>query len=239
MSQAYGTTPDLSATYIGLVNGDTAASLSSPAVLATTATSTSLPGTYPITVSDAVSGDYSITFVGGMYSVLKSTTSASIEGPILRAATTSPVTFTVDVSPSSEGSVPMTGNVLFYDGTRVFGVAPVVNDKAVLTTTALAQGNHMIFAVYQGDNNYAQAVTGTITQMIFSTTPATQAKRAVPVAARSRKPTPKPKPKPRIPPKPKPHPVARARVASVARPHLAAVSRSPVTGAVAREEARK
>ena len=57
-SQPFGTKPSLSASFIGLVNGDTAASLTAPGVLSTTATGTSPPGTYPITVSGASSADY-------------------------------------------------------------------------------------------------------------------------------------------------------------------------------------
>ena len=85
--------------FIGLVNGDTAASLTAPAVLSTTATGTSPPGTYPITVSGASSADYSITYMGGAFTVLQSPTFSSLEGPILRSTVTSPATFTVDVSP--------------------------------------------------------------------------------------------------------------------------------------------
>ena len=194
-SQPLGTTPSLSASYIGLVNGDTAASLTAPAVLSTTATSASLPGTYPITVSGARSTDYSITFAGGTFTVLKSTTSSSLEGPILRAATTSPVTFIVDVSPSSEGSVPMTGNVMFYDGTHLFGVAPVVNGTATLTTSALARGQphglrrvpggHELPAVDDGDHHSdgLQHGTGSEDQPCGSGSPASQ-----------EDPVPKPKP---------------------------------------------
>ena len=48
-SQPFGSQPVLSASFIGLVNGDTAGHLPAPAVLSTTATSASLPGIYPIT----------------------------------------------------------------------------------------------------------------------------------------------------------------------------------------------
>ena len=194
-SQEFGTKPILTASYIGLVNDDTSASLTAQPVLATTATESSLPGTYAITVSGARSSNYSITFVGGTYSVLQSTTFSTMEGPILRAATSSPVTFTVDVNSMSDIAVSMTGYVAFYDGNHVFGVAPVVNGVATLTTTALAEGNHLIFAVYQGDNNYTQSTTGTITQMIFSTAPAKKTVLTKKVATRSKKPVAKPKPK--------------------------------------------
>ena len=61
--------PALTATYTGFVNGDTAASLDAPAVLATSATASSLPGTYPITVSGAADANYTITFTPGTLSV--------------------------------------------------------------------------------------------------------------------------------------------------------------------------
>jgi hypothetical protein len=57
--------PTLTASYQGFVNGDSASSLVTPPALSTTATSTSLPGPYPITVSGAVEPDYTITFVSG------------------------------------------------------------------------------------------------------------------------------------------------------------------------------
>ena len=180
-SQPFGTTPSLSASFIGLVNGDTAASLTAPAVLSTTATGTSPPGTYPITVSGASSADYSITYKGGTFTVQQSSTFSSLEGPILRSSVTSPVTFTVDVSSSSAGSVPLTGVVAFYDQAQMIGAVPVVNGIATLSTSALAEGDYMVYAAYQGDTNYEPSSTGTITQMVMSTAPAAPVKRATPV----------------------------------------------------------
>ena len=62
--------PALTATYQGFVNGDTAARLTSPAVLSTTATLASAAGVYSIIVSGASSPDYAITFVDGTIDVL-------------------------------------------------------------------------------------------------------------------------------------------------------------------------
>jgi uncharacterized delta-60 repeat protein len=58
--------PPLTAAYKGLVAGDTPASLDYPASLATTATTDSPPGEYPIIVSGAVDPNYSITFSNGV-----------------------------------------------------------------------------------------------------------------------------------------------------------------------------
>jgi gliding motility-associated-like protein len=70
VSRNYGqANPVLTATYTGFVNGDNATKLTTQPVIATTATTTSLPGTYPVTVSGAVSGNYTISYVPGSITV--------------------------------------------------------------------------------------------------------------------------------------------------------------------------
>jgi hypothetical protein len=74
--------PPLAATYSGFVNGDSASSLTTQPSISTTATSTSPPGAYPISVSGAVAADYTIQYVNGTLSVLQAATrvlSASIQ----------------------------------------------------------------------------------------------------------------------------------------------------------------
>lgn len=61
--------PTLTATYTGLVLGESPSVLLTPAVLSTTAVTTSAPGTYPITVSGATSNNYDITLVNGILTV--------------------------------------------------------------------------------------------------------------------------------------------------------------------------
>jgi hypothetical protein len=55
--------PALTATYSGFVNGNTPANLTTAPGLSTTATPSSAPGNYPITVGGASSPNYSITYV--------------------------------------------------------------------------------------------------------------------------------------------------------------------------------
>jgi hypothetical protein len=62
--------PELAVVYSGFVDGDTAASLARSPVLATAATSSSAPGTYPITVGGASSPNYMITYVPGTLTVV-------------------------------------------------------------------------------------------------------------------------------------------------------------------------
>jgi hypothetical protein len=62
--KAYGAAlPPFTASYSGFVNGDTAASLTTPATFSTTATQASHVGAYAITVSGAADGDYTISYV--------------------------------------------------------------------------------------------------------------------------------------------------------------------------------
>ncbi len=69
-ARAYGDpNPALMATYKGLVNGDTASSLTGSLSLTTSATQTSPVGGYPITPSGQSSNDYTITYATGTMTV--------------------------------------------------------------------------------------------------------------------------------------------------------------------------
>ena len=61
--------PVITPAYGGFVNGDSAASLSTPPTCSTTATSSSPPGTYPATCTGAVDSNYAITYVAGAVTV--------------------------------------------------------------------------------------------------------------------------------------------------------------------------
>jgi hypothetical protein len=180
-SQSVGSDPNLTASYLGLVNGDTSASLETPAVLTTTATRNSPSGVYPIAVSGATASDYDITFVPGTLTVVKAATTSTFTGLSIRAAVAPPVTFVVKVTPRGVLSVPVTGIVRFYDGARVIGDAAVVNGTATLTTSALSQGNHAVTAVYQGDANYTGSSAAPVFQMVYRVASAIRANRPTPV----------------------------------------------------------
>ena len=68
--------PVFTGSYLGLVNGDTAASLTGTLVCTTTATAASPAGTYPITCSGQTSVNYTITYVPGTLTV-------TAAGPVL------------------------------------------------------------------------------------------------------------------------------------------------------------
>lgn len=64
-----GVVPAITASYAGFVNGDTAASLTTPPTCTTTATSSSPVGIYPTTCSGAVDANYTISFVQGLLTI--------------------------------------------------------------------------------------------------------------------------------------------------------------------------
>lgn len=71
-TRAYGAAdPAFTATYAGLVNGETPAGLGFAPTFSTTAVAASAPGTYPITPGGLVSGNYAFTYVDGTLTVTK------------------------------------------------------------------------------------------------------------------------------------------------------------------------
>ncbi len=60
-----GPVPALTASYVGFVNGDTPASLTTPVEISTSATSDSRAGAYAITLGGASSPDYTISYLNG------------------------------------------------------------------------------------------------------------------------------------------------------------------------------
>ena len=69
-TKAYGqANPSLTATYSGFKNGDTAASVTTPPMISTTATSASSVGQYPVVASGAAAGDYTFAYIAGVLTV--------------------------------------------------------------------------------------------------------------------------------------------------------------------------
>ena len=96
--------------YTGFVNGDTAASLTTPPSVSTTATTTSLVGTYPITASGAVSSNYTISYVAGTLTVTPAgppslTIANASVVPGTGGCNTTPMLFTVTLSAASSQTV--------------------------------------------------------------------------------------------------------------------------------------
>jgi len=144
--------PALTATYSGFVGTETAAILTSPVVLSTTATTTSSAGNYPITASGAAAANYSITYVAGTLTI--NPTAQTITFAALPNKLDTDGTFTLTATASS--GLPVT-----YTSSNP-AVARIINNNqveilkaGVINITASQAGN----ADYQAATNVVQSFT--------------------------------------------------------------------------------
>lgn len=146
LTKTYGSAnPPLTVTYIALVNGDTPASFPAPTI-ATTATTTSDVGSYPITISGTARANYNVTYQPGVLNIEKSPQS-------ITAATTSQKTY---------------GDADFVLAASVASGLPLnfaSSDPSVATVDAagkvhlLAAGETTITLTQNGNSNYLAADT--------------------------------------------------------------------------------
>jgi hypothetical protein len=109
--------PALTASYLGLVNGDTPASLAGLPMVTTTASAASHVGSYAITVSAAASSDYAISYVFGSLSVtpvaltITANNQTKVYGAALPTLTASYTGWVNGDTPASLVSLPILGTV--------------------------------------------------------------------------------------------------------------------------------
>jgi MBG domain (YGX type)/Bacterial Ig-like domain (group 3)/Domain of unknown function (DUF4214) len=167
-SMIYGSAlPTLNASYSGFVNGDSAASLTTPPSLSTGATASSPVGTYAILANGAGSSDYAISFVNGILTITPAATTTALASSADPSANGQTVTLTATVSLVPVGAGQSTGTVTFQDGSTVLGTGTVgANGTATITTSALNVGTHLITAVYSGDTNATASSSTVFSQMV-------------------------------------------------------------------------
>ncbi|MFT3981349.1 MAG: MBG domain-containing protein [Ferruginibacter sp.] len=135
--------PTLTATYTGFVLGETAAVLLTPATLSTTAVQTSGPGTYPITVAGATSGNYEISFVNGALTVIPKQ-NQTITFNALPAKTYGNADFTTGAS-STNTTIPITYTSSNTAVATVTGNTIHITGAGTTTITASQAGNDGYF----------------------------------------------------------------------------------------------
>ncbi|KIA96125.1 hypothetical protein OC25_03235 [Pedobacter kyungheensis] len=144
--------PALTASYSGFVGTETAAVLTSPVVLSTTATTTSSAGNYPITASGAAAANYSITYVAGTLTI--NPTAQTITFAALPNKLDTDGTFTLTATASS--GLPVTYTSSNPTVARIINGNQVEILKAgVINITASQAGN----ADYQAATNVVQSFT--------------------------------------------------------------------------------
>ena len=157
--------PPFSVATSDFVNGDTLASLEGTLVIATPATAGSGLGTYPLFASGLSSPNYAITYVPGVLTIVKASTTASVTASASPSGLNQPVSFTAVVSVAPPGAGMASGTVQFFDGGTLLGTAPLVEGVATLGTNGLAAGSHAIAALYSGDALFAPS-SGGFTQTV-------------------------------------------------------------------------
>jgi hypothetical protein len=158
--------PPLTASYAGLVNGDTPASLTKPVSISTAAMPSSPTGAYSIIAGGTTDPNYTITFMPGMLTILQDATTTTAFTSASTANFGQTVTLTATVIANAPGSGTPTGIVDLYDPITAtdLGTASLSNGVASLSTATLPVGNHTITFSYSGDGNFlASSTTATVT----------------------------------------------------------------------------
>jgi hypothetical protein len=149
-SMTYGSTaPVITPSYSGFVNGDAAASLTTAPTCTTTATSSSVPGSYATTCSGAIDGNYTISYVSGAVTV-----------------TPAPLTITASSASTNYGSNPPVITPSYSGFVNGDTVASLTTQPTCTsgTTAASPAGTYPSTCSGAVDPNYAISyVTGTVT----------------------------------------------------------------------------
>jgi hypothetical protein len=158
-----GAVPTLTGTLTGVVAGD-----GITASYATTASSTSTTGSYPITATlndpNSKLSNYTVTNTPGTLTIAKASPGvqlASSSNPVLAQNS---ITLTATVT-AAIGSP--TGVVTFIDGSTPLGTGTLnANGVATFATASLAAGSHTITASYAGDSNFNATTSSALTQVV-------------------------------------------------------------------------
>jgi hypothetical protein len=159
-------TATVTATYTGLLNGDTEATLGGPPAFTDSATLGSPPGTYSLTPYGLISSNYQITYEDGTLTVVPALMNTHLD-PKIRAVTGQPVTqllTKVDNVDPFGSAASYTATIDWGDGTTTAG--KVVAENPAYYYDVYDGGGH----TYAAPGTYT--VTVTVTHNLGYTTPA-------------------------------------------------------------------
>ncbi len=161
--------PALSGTLTGVLAQDAGKVTAS---YTATATATSAPGLYPISVAltGSAAGNYTVSLGAGSGSITiapapsTTTLTASSGSPILGTS----LTLTAMADSTTTGTP--TGTVNFYNGTTLLNSAPVAlgNGIATLALTSLPVGSQSITATYSGSTDFISSTSNPVTELVLS-----------------------------------------------------------------------
>lgn len=76
------------------------------------------------------------------------------------------LTATVEVLTAGTATLPISGSVVFKDGTKLIGTAPIANGTATLSTTGLSVGQHSITASFPGSITYSPSASRGLSETV-------------------------------------------------------------------------
>jgi len=136
---------------------------------------TTAPGNYPgsITVASNATNANSVsnivTLNGAMAKGTSSAVLTAMPPPPAKINAGENFTLTATITPQLHATNPLTGSVIFYNGTTALGTADVSNNVATLPTASLAAaGSYQLTAQYLGDSNYNGTTTSALTVTVAS-----------------------------------------------------------------------
>ncbi|SDP30076.1 gliding motility-associated C-terminal domain-containing protein [Mucilaginibacter sp. OK268] len=139
-SKTYGqANPALTITYSGFVNGDTKASLTTPATATTLATASSAAGFYTITPAGAVAANYTITYVNGKLTINSAILTVTA-GNATRIYKDANPLFTITYSGFINGDTPASLTTKATATTLATAASPV--DTYPITPAGAVSGNY-------------------------------------------------------------------------------------------------
>jgi hypothetical protein len=162
--------PFVTVSFSGFVNGDNAASLTTPPIVTTSATPTSPVGNYVINVSGDASNDYTFTYVPGTLAITKASTNASLSGSETTSLFGQSVSFSVHVAPVSPGAGNPVGLVsLLIDGATINTVTlDAASSQASFSINSIGPGTHSIMATYSGGPNFEPSQSSSRRLLVLS-----------------------------------------------------------------------
>jgi hypothetical protein len=177
-SRIYGAAnPAFTIAYAGFVNGDTAASLAFAPTAGTTATATSLPGVYPITLTGGTAANYALTLVNGTLTITPRDYSGTYFGTFasgghwaLYVRVNSTATYIAylpsrhsaiirELIVGTDGAFTVTGSEIKPAATAVSGQS-LASPEAPAPRTAAAAGDYTLTGTIAADGGITGGLTG-------------------------------------------------------------------------------
>lgn len=168
--------PGLAYGITGFVNGDTQSVVGGMPSLGTSATPTSAPGLYSITIAQGTlaAANYTFSFVNGVLTLQQGASSAALASVISNLYPGQSTLLTATVSITGSGAAP-SGTVNFMLGAALLGTVTLTPSGSTAATAGLTLnasqltlGANSISVVYSGNTDYTGSTSSTITVTLLS-----------------------------------------------------------------------